>query len=144
MTLALALVGLFLACGKATSQSDDGTRRFRVEVPTEAASRQTHLLLHDLAVPRNRPVILRVYALAPDSSKIYLGSTALPAVAAEATGQTRIGLTRINVTSGFRRWLKQVPTSRTADLEIRGESPGDTAKGPVPWSLRTVELVHPD
>jgi hypothetical protein len=144
MNLGMVLLGLILACSRATSQSSDEIRRFRVDVPPGVDTRQTHLLLHEVRTPRNRPLVLRAYALAPDSSRVYLGSTGLPAISAQAKGETKVALLRINITTGFRRWLTQVTRARKVDLEIRGKEPADSANASVPWSVRTVELVHPD
>src|SRR6266576_894045 len=99
MNLAMTVLTIAVACPRAV-QPTDGMRHFRLDVPAHVESEQTHLLLRDVVVPRNQAVILRVYAIAQDGSKIYLGSTAVPAVSEDSAGVTSINVLRINVTAG--------------------------------------------
>jgi hypothetical protein len=142
MSFGMAILGLLLA-GRLAAQSDDGPRRFRVDLPPQAESGQTHLLLHNVTVPRNLPTVLRVYALTSDSAAVYLGSTGLPAISPDAQGNTTVKVLRINVTTGLRRLLAKVPGAREVDLEIRSEGKVNGAGQNRPWSVCAVELVRP-
>jgi len=136
------LFGLATAC-MAAVQPGDGAKRFQVEVPAAVESRQTHLLLRDVVVPRNRAVVLRAYALGADSAKIFLGTTAIPGISREATGTSTTALLRINVTTGLRRWLATSRSARKVDVEISDAGSGDSTAPRSTWSVRAVELVHP-
>src|SRR4051812_48234302 len=103
MNLGLMLLAISASCSSAV-QRTDAARRFRVEVPPSVESEQTHLLVKKLVVARNVPLILRFYAEESAGSKIYLGSTAVPAAAEDAAGVASIAMLRINVTDGVRRW----------------------------------------
>ncbi len=143
MNLWIAMLGLAMAC-KTVGQPESDTQRFRVDVPKQADSKQTHLLLRDVVTPRNRPVVLRAYALAADNSKVYLGSTAVPGVSPDATGVTSLSLLRINVTTGFRCWLTLARSAPKVDIEISSSSGGDSAAKHARWSIRAAELVNPE
>lgn len=143
MNLGIVLLGLAMAC-MTVGQPESDTGRFRLDVPTHAHSKQTHLLLRDVVVPRNRPLVLRVYALGADGTKVYLGSTAALGIAPDAPGMTTLSVLRINVTTEFRRWLQAAPAARKVNIEIRSSDGGDSTMQHARWSIRAVELVHPE
>ncbi|MDP9178244.1 MAG: hypothetical protein M3O61_11245 [Gemmatimonadota bacterium] len=143
MNLGIMLLGLAMAC-MTVGQPESDPRRFRLDVPPHAGSKQTHLLLRDVAVSRNRPVVLRVHALAAGGAKVYLGSTAVPGIAPDAPGMTTLSVLRINVTAGFRRWFEDSPAARKVNIEIRSSDGGDSTMQRARWSIRAVELVHPE
>jgi hypothetical protein len=143
MNLAITLLTIAVAC-PGTVQPTDGTRHFRLDVPPRVESEQTHLLLREVVVPRNQPVLLRVYAIAPDGSKIYLGSTAVPAVSEDSAGVTSIGVLRINVTTGLRVWRSAAKGTRSVDIEIDGSNGVGIPVQRSRWSVRALELIHPD
>jgi len=139
MNATALLVSFFLACGS-HGQVRDTTRHFRIPVPELESSGTSVLVLHDVSVPNNRPVTLRAYAVAPDSSRILLGSGGLPAIAPDAKGSTTHPMIRISVTSGLRRWLEMARGATQVDIEVKTEVLPDTA-GPIPWSVGRAELV---
>jgi len=143
MNLAITVLTIAVACPGA-AQPTDGTRHFRLGMPPRVESEQTHLLLRDVVVPRNQPVLLRAYAIAPDGSKIYLGSTAVPAVSRDSAGVTSINVLRINVTTGLRAWRSVTKGARSVDVEIDAFSGGGVPVQNSLWDVRVLELVHPD
>jgi hypothetical protein len=116
------------------------TRHFRIALPELSGSGTALLVLHDVAVPNNRPLILHAYAVAPDSSRILLGSSGLPAIAPDAKGSTTHLKLPISVTSGLQRWLELARGATQVDIEVKAEVQPDTA-GPVAWSVGGAELV---
>lgn len=142
MNLAITVLTITGACVGALQQAD-GARRFQLAVPPHVDSEQTHLLLQDVVVPRNQPVVLRVYAVGADGSKIYLGSTAVPAMSEDSGGVTSINVLRINVTSGLRTWRSAVKSARTVSIEISAPSGGSDTTTRPPWSVGKLQLVHP-
>lgn len=136
----MIVMGLILACGGA-HQVSDGTQRFRVPVPELAGSGSVLLVLNDVSVPSNRPVTLQAYAVAPDSSRTFLGSTGIPGVSPDAKGSTTLPMLRITVTSGLQQWAAAAKGAREADIEISAESAGAKAGRDFQWSIRAIELV---
>jgi hypothetical protein len=142
MNLAMVLLAISASCSSAVPRTD-AARRFRVEVPPGVESEQTHLLVKKLVVARNVPLILRFYAKASVGSKIYLGSTAVPAVAEDAVGTTSIDVLRINVTDGLRRWYSAEKNARIAVIEIEASRGGGVEVSGETWSVSELRLVHP-
>jgi hypothetical protein len=142
MKIGLMLVTLAVPWAVFAQTPDGESRRFRVEVPAEVAARPTHLLLRDVSVPRNRGVVLRAYVVGDDSAKVYLGSTAIPAISRSAQGATALRLLRINVTTAFRRWFARARSPHTVEIVITPRTGGTTPD--LLWSVRAVELVHPN
>lgn len=143
MNLGIGLFGLAMAC-MTVGQPESDTQRFRLDVPAHADSKQTHLLLRDVAVPRNRPLVLRVYALGADDTKVYLGSTAVPGISPDASGVTSLSVLRINVTTGFHRWLTAARSALKVDIEISASGDSDSTTRHARWSIRAAELVNPE
>ena len=141
MSTNMIVMGLILACGGA-HQVSDSTRRFRVAVPELVGSGPVLLVLHDVTVPSNRPVTLRAYAVAPDSSRIFLGSSGLPGVSPDAKGPITRPMLRISVTAGLRRWAEAARGAQEADIEISPDVASDTASSHLSWSLRSVEVMQ--
>ena len=139
MNATTIVVSLLLACGS-HRQVSDTARHFRIAVPERSGSGSALLVLHEVTVPNNRPVILSAYAISGDSTRILLGSTGLPAIAPEATGSTTHSMLRISVTSGLHRWAELARGARQVDIEVKAEGPADTT-GVVAWSVNRVELV---
>ena len=139
MNATAILVSFLLACGS-HRQVSDTTRHFRTAVPELAGSGSALLVLYDVSVPSYLPVILRAYAVAPDSSRILLGSSGLPAIAPDAKGSTTHPMLRLSITSGLRRWAEATGDARQIDIEVRAETPPDST-GPPAWSVSRVELV---
>jgi hypothetical protein len=139
MNATALLLSCFLACGS-HGQVSDTTRHFRIAVPELSSSGTVLLVLHDVTVPNNRPVTLRAYAVAPDSSRMLLGSGGLPAIAPDAKGSTTHPALRISVTSGLQRWLEAARGAKQVEIEVKAEVLPDTA-GPIAWSVSGAELV---
>jgi hypothetical protein len=118
----------------------DTTRHFRIAVPELSGSGTALLVLREVKLPNNRPVTLRAYAVAPDSSRILLGSSGLPALAPEAKGSTTHPTLRITVTSGLQRWLEVARGATQVEIEVKAEVLPDTS-GPIAWSVSGAELV---
>ena len=142
MNLAMTVLTIALACPGAV-QPTDGMRHFRLDVPPRVESEQTHLLLRNVVVPRNQAVILRVYAIAPEGSKIYLGSTAVPAVSEDSAGVTAINVLRINVTAGLRTWLSTGKPAHKVDIGIIASSSGGVQVESSGWAVGALQLIHP-
>ena len=140
MNTTAILVSLILACGS-HHQVSDTTKHFTIGVPEVAGSGSTVLVLHDVSVPGNRPVMLRAFAVAPDSTRIPLGASGLPALAKNAKGSITHPALRIGVTSGLRRWVEVAKGAKEIAIEISAETPADTAAGRLEWSVGQVELV---
>ena len=141
MNIGLILVTV-AACGGAPHAIADG-RHFRLEVPPGVETQQTHLVLEGLTVPRNQPTILRAYAIAGDSSRIYLGSTAVPAVSEDSAGSTSVNVLRINVTEGLRKLRSLGGVGREVDIEVSGYGAGGIRLPATAWFIRAARLVHP-
>jgi hypothetical protein len=139
MNTTAIVLSLILACGS-HRQVSDTTLKFRIAVPESAGSGPAVLVLHDVSVPSNRPMILRAYAVAPDSTRILLGASGLPAVAPDATGLSTHAALRMSVTSGLQRWAAAAKGASQMDVEISAEPP-DTAAGRLVWSVKRVELL---
>jgi hypothetical protein len=142
MNLGLMLLAISASCSSAV-QRTDASRRFRVEVPPSVESEQTHLLVKKLVVARNVPLILRFYAEESAGSKIYLGSTAVPAAAEDAAGVASIAMLRINVTDGVRRWYRAAKDKHTAIIVIEASRGGGLPAPSESWSIGELQLVHP-
>ena len=142
MRNAMAAFVMAVACGGAALQTTAGPRSFRIAVPSNVESMQTHLLLLDVVTPQNQPIILRAYALGRDSSKVYLGSTALPGLSQDASGTRSVDTLRINVTSPLRSWRKATPSADTVEIQLMAFTSGSVAFDGA-WSVRSVKLVHP-
>jgi len=140
MNLSTTVLAISMACAGAVQQGEAG-RRFRIEVPPYAGAGQTLLLLRDVVVPRNLPVTLRVYAIGSDGSKIYLGSTGIPAVSEDSAGVTSIGVARIIVTRGLQAWRSTAKSARTVDIEINAFTSGAQSVPNSSWSVREVQLI---
>ena len=134
------MLGLATACAAAV-QPDSGVKHFQLSVPAAVEASQMHLLLRDVVVARNAPIVLRAYAVGADGVRVFLGTTALPAVSRDATGTATTSLLRMNVTSGMRRWRSAAVSASTVNIEI-GSSGRDSTER-VPWSVRAIELVRP-
>lgn len=135
-------VGLAVACAS-VGQGGGGTH-FEVQLPPDLASRETHLLLRNVQIPRDRAIVLRAYALDADAKKIFLGSTGMPGVSPDSSGTTLVNVLRIIVTRGIREWSLKYPNARTVVIEV---GPSDGRAGPIEpagWKVGAVELVHPD
>jgi hypothetical protein len=139
MNATAILVSLLLACGSHRQVSDTAWH-FHVAVPELSGSGTALLVLREVRVPNNRPVTLRAYAVAPDSSRILLGSSGLPAIAPDAKGSTTHPMLRISVTSGLHRWAEVARGATQVDIEVKAEVLPDTA-GPLAWSVSGAELV---
>jgi hypothetical protein len=139
MNTTAIVVSFILACGS-HRQVSDTARHFRIGVPELSGSGTAVLVLHGVSAPSSRPVILHVYAMAPDSSRILLGSSGLPAIAPDAKGSITHPALRISVTSGLRRWTEAARGAHQIDIEVHAEARPDTA-GPLVWSVARVELV---
>jgi hypothetical protein len=85
-------------------------------------------------------VTLHAYAVAPDSTRILLGSSGLPAFAPEAKGATTHPMLRISATGGLHRWAELAGGATQIDIEVKAEAAPDTT-GPLAWSVSSVELV---
>jgi hypothetical protein len=140
MNTTAIVLSLILACGS-HRQVSDTTLKFRIAVPEPAGSGPAVLVLYDVSVPSNRPMILRAYAVAPDSTRILLGASGLPGIAPDAKGRTTHEALRMSVTSGLRRWAAAAKGASQIDVEISAEAPPDTAAGRLVWSVKRVELV---
>jgi len=142
MTPSVSLLAFALACASAR-QGASGARRFDVTLPPDIAARETHLVLRNVEVPRNRAVVLRAYAVAAgDTQPVYLGSAGIPGVSPTASGKTALGVVTVIVTRGIRQWVSAHPGAKTISIEIRPTTGRDTTR--VDWSALRVELVHPD
>ena len=139
MNATAIVASVLLACGS-HRQVSDTTRYFRIAVPELSGSGTAVLVLHGVTVPNNRPVTLRAYAVAPDSTRILLGSSGLPAFAREAKGSTTHPMLRISATSGLHRWAELARGATQITIEVKAEALPDTT-GPLAWSVSGVELV---
>ena len=137
------LTGLVVTCVGAASPRVEQSRRFEIDVPAGADTGATYLVLRDVDTPKKTGIVLRAYALLPDSGRVLLGSTAVPAVAPDAEGVTAVRELRVNVTTGLRRWLATSGTARRVRVEITSATAGDTTANRFNWRVRAVELVRP-
>jgi hypothetical protein len=143
MSVRLTLAGLALACATAIQSPPDGRRRVQLDLPLDIPTRHTHLLLRSVAVPRNRAIVLRAYALLADSAgRVFLGSAGIPAIAPEASGVTALPEVRINVTTGLRRWLAVSGSPTRVTVEIVAAAGADTTAAPISWTLRDAAFVQ--
>src|SRR5262245_18076211 len=125
MNATAIVVSFFLACGS-HRQVSDTTRHFSIAVPELSGSGTAVLVLHGVTVPNDRPVTLRAYAVAPDSSRILLGASGLPAFAREAKGSTTHPALRISATTGLHRWAELARGATQVDIEVKAEAAADT------------------
>ena len=142
------LLGLAVACAAAAQAGGAGdrgdqTRRFELDVPPHAGSRPTYLVIRDLTVPRNASIVIRAYAVGPDSGRVLLGSTTVPGVAPDAEGVSVLPQVRISATRGLRQWLAATPARRRVSVELAVVTPQDSTRSVEPWSVRALELVNP-
>lgn len=141
MSPAVTLMTLTIACaGAVRTEAAPQVLRLTLELPTGIETDQTHLLLRDVTVPRNRGVILRAYAIGRDSIATYLGSAAIPAFARAAAGEFTAKELRINVTSGLRRWRAENRDARAVTVEIR-QATGDSSTVQTDWRVGSAALV---
>lgn len=151
----IILLGVALACARAPQPAEESAavaeppavslsasrQRFELDVPPDVATRRIHLLLRDLAVPRGSAVLLRAYALSPDSSRVLLGALAVPGVARGAQGVTTLPEMRIDATRGLRQWSADAPSSRRVRIEIVADARANGEVAPL-WSVRAVEWAR--
>ena len=142
MSLSWPILALAAACTSAVHSSAETPRRFEVDVPPNVESRATALVLRGLAVPRNMAVVVRAHAVASDSTRILLGTVALPGIAPDAEGMREIPELRMVATRGLRQWASKSRSARRVPVEVDVVT-ADSAGVPGPkWTLRAVELVQ--
>ena len=141
MNIALLALALGVSCGRIEKPSE--AVRFRVDLPPLTGSEQVHLLMQNVTVARNNPVVFRLYAIAPGSPKVYLGSTGVPAISADSAGMTSIDVLRINVSDGVRKWRLAAPEARTIEIEINALGDGGLSIPSLRWSIGGIRLIHP-
>jgi hypothetical protein len=139
MTARFVVFALSIACAT-TSQSGPSRQQFELEVPARVGEAQTYLVLKDVEAPRNASIVLRAYALLPDTGRMLLGSTAIPGVAPDARGVTTVRELRINVTSALRRYVG-LTTSRKVRVDV--VSVADSSAVTPQWRARAAEFVQP-
>jgi hypothetical protein len=142
MRIATAAFALSVACGGTVLQATAVPLSFRIPVPANVESKQTHLLFLGVATPQDRPVILRAYGVGPDTSQMYLGSTALPGLSPDALGTRTVDTLRVNVTPGLRAWRTVTGSRDSIEIQIKAFTSGSVPFGGT-WSVRSVRLVHP-
>jgi hypothetical protein len=142
MSVVLKTMGLafLLMC---SAHRQQGRGEFRVPLPASVATRPTYLVLRDVTAPANRPLILRAYAAAGDSS-IQIGSTAMLGVSPSAAGDRTVPVLRMDVTAGVRRLAESGQAPDTLAVRIVPTDARGRALADVRWSVRQVELVQPE
>ena len=65
------MLGLATACAAAV-QPDSGVKHFQLSVPAAVEASQMHLLLRDVVVARNAPIVLRAYAVGAEEA-VHVG-----------------------------------------------------------------------
>ena len=148
----IILLGLALACARAPQPTEESAavaeppavsqaaslQRFELDVPPDVAMRRIHLVLRDLSIPRGSAVLLRAWAVGPDSSRILLGALAVPGVARGAQGVTTLPEMRIDATRGLRQWSADAPAARRVQIEIVADARTEGEAAPR-WTVRAVE-----
>jgi hypothetical protein len=144
MNLSWILLGVTLACVNAVQSSTEGPRRFEVDVPPNVESGATVLVLRDVTVPRNAALVICAHAVAPDSTRILLGSVALPGIAQDAKGMRELRELRIIATRGLRQWAALSRSARRLSVEIEAVAADSAATPSLKWSVRAVRFLRPD
>jgi hypothetical protein len=137
-----AVTGLGLlaaACGLGAAEPARGL--FKTPVPRDwRTAERLMLVLNDVAVPKNRPVVLQVHATDKERDEALLGSYGIPGESETSSGQWTFEALRINVTGPLRRWLQAGPSSETVALRVTlMDGTGRTLDEPH-WTVRSVEL----